>query len=210
MKNAWLIRPYPYEVCRLNEFLKNNFIAIAWSDTNNLQGKSKEDIKEILSKPPFSYSGAQLGSLCSNVNIFVNDISIGDLILAPKEDEIYCGEISGDYFFNSTEYQTKKPKSAAHQRSVKWNKTPIMRDDLPLELRNSLKSPKTAANLSKHFEDIEKLYNTGRVDNVFEQTFISTAYPLRQDLNVEISFPSNMNEIEAERLGNFVKTLYYQ
>ncbi|MGI8604749.1 MAG: hypothetical protein ACR2OZ_17400 [Verrucomicrobiales bacterium] len=38
---------------------------------------------------------------------------------------------------------------------------------------------------------------------------ISAAYPLRRNCTIEFQFPADMTQLEAQRLGDFVRTLFY-
>ena len=72
MKNAWLIRPLPHGINRLREFKEKNIIAIGWPCIGNLNGKSRGDLKLLLSQPPYSLSGIALGNAYATIDIFVN------------------------------------------------------------------------------------------------------------------------------------------
>lgn len=60
MRNAWLIRPVPHGIPRVTEFKEKGIIAVGWPCIGNLKGKSREDLKHLLSLPPYSLTG--LGS----------------------------------------------------------------------------------------------------------------------------------------------------
>ncbi|MFD2046628.1 hypothetical protein ACFSTA_20420 [Ornithinibacillus salinisoli] len=97
-----------------------------------------------------------------NVNLFVKKMRIGDLILVPDNNKkyVYIGAIESDYYHDP---KVDKPNEGSypHQRKVKWfyDKNPLLRSDLPEEIRGSLRYPGTIANITKHIAIIEDLLN---------------------------------------------------
>ncbi|MBF1048579.1 MAG: hypothetical protein HXL22_04210, partial [Peptostreptococcus sp.] len=81
VKVAWLLRPSPHKIKRLDEFKNEEIIAIGWPCIGNLYGKSRDQIKNLLSGEPYNYVGSRLGQAASSLNIFVNKMEVGDLIL---------------------------------------------------------------------------------------------------------------------------------
>lgn len=207
MKKAWLIRPFPHDIDRLSEFTSNDIIAIGWPEISTLAGKNKSNIKEILQNHPKKYSPHQLGVALATVDIFVNRISIGDLVVVPHEDDIYFAKVISDYFYESTKVNDGYP----HQRSVEWLKdAPISRNQLPDALRNSLRAPRTAADLSHHLGLIENIIEADTSEGLESiSDYMDVLYPLRADLDCTVTIPKNITKVEAERLGEFIKTLYF-
>jgi len=203
---AWLIRPFPNDIDRLTNFKTDNIIAIGWPEVSSLAGKDKNEIREILKKHPKNYSPNQLGAALTTVDTFVNRISKDDLVVIPYEDDIYFAQVISDYFFEPTKVNDGYP----HQRKVKWLKGPISRSQLPDDLRNSLRAPMTAADLSRHINLIKNFLNDDSSEAVQSSpALMDIYYPLRTDLNCTIKIPEDITKEEAERLGDFVKTLYF-
>ena len=101
MIRAWLIRPLPLNgVNRVKEFKENGFVAIGWPQTGSLKGKTKEEIRALISQPPYSYAGVILGNYTATIDIFVNQMRVGDLLLMPNGEDIHLGQIVGDYDFD--------------------------------------------------------------------------------------------------------------
>ena len=208
MKKAWLLRPVPHGITRINEFLTKKIVAIGWPNIGNLSGTSREGLKLRLSQPPYQLSSLELGNAYATVDIFVNQMNIGDLILMPNGTDIHFGIIESDYIFD----ENCEEEGYSHQRVVKWLSL-TQRNDLPMQLRSSLRVHRTTADLSTHYNFIEALaYGTPLLPLLKEDTsdFVTASYPLRTDLVVTISIPKNINKAEAERLSDFVKTLYFQ
>ncbi len=209
MNNAWLIRPYPHKLPRLSEFLDKKIIAVGWPCIGNLKGKSREELKETLSKPPYSYEGLILGNAYATIDIFVNQMNTGDLLLMPNGDDIYLGKISSDYYLDPT--VDNDTDGYPHQRKAEWLKN-TSRKELSKELRSSLKVHRTAANLSHHFAEIDALVHDREVPVATSASTnaIDVSYPLRPNFNVSFSIPIDITADEAKRLSAYFASLYFK
>ena len=209
MTKAWLIRPFPHGNDRLSNFKADNIIAIGWPDAPSFETKDKNDIRDILRSYPKNYSPHELGAAVATVNIFVNEISVEDLIVIPYDDDIYFAKVVSDYFFEDSKIDDGYP----HQRKVEFLKGPISRNLLPDELRNSLRAPRTAADLSPHVNSIKSIVfednSTPPEPLQSSPDFMEVSYPLRTDLTCSITIPKDITKEEAARLGEFVKTLFF-
>lgn len=207
MKNAWLVRPYPHDIKRLDEFKQNNIVAIGWPGIGNLTGKSREDIKTILSGEPYNLTGLYLGNAYATIDIFVNRMAIGDLVLVPDGDDIYFCEITSDYYLDDV--YDNNTDGYPHQRKVKWLSN-TLRKDLSTPLRTSLKVHRATADLSKHLEEIN-LLSQGRefTSTTDDYETIPVTYPLRPDFTVAFEIPTDMTKGEAKRLSLYIESLYF-
>ena len=211
MSNAWLVRPSPHGHNRMNGFKSGNFIAIGWPGIGDLTGKTREQIKELLSRPPYEYESLELGNAYATVDIFVNQMDIDDLVLVPDNDDIHFCMIKSDYYFDA-KYDSDSA-GYSHQREVEWL-TSTSRNALPMDLRKSLRVHRATANLSRHYETIEAIaYGRDLPDDPTssgEDSFVSVEYPLRPDVIATVTIPKDITRIESERLADFVRTLYFQ
>lgn len=209
MSNAWLVRPYPHnkEIKRVEDFKQNNLVAIGWPGIGDLTGKSREDIKRILAAKPYELSGLALGNAYATIDIFVNRMNSGDLVLVPDGADIFFAEISSDYFMDG-KYDNEQ-MGYPHQRKVKWLKS-VAREDLSKQLRSSLKVHRTTADLSKHYDEIKALaYGLDYQAKGTEVETVAVSYPLRKDFSVVFEIPVNITKDEAKRLARHLETLYY-
>lgn len=204
--NTWLVRPIPHGTNRIREFRAQNIIAIGWPNIGTLTGLSREDLKSLLSGPPYNLSGLELGNAYATVDIFVNQMQKGDIVLVANGDDIYFAELTSDYQFNIS----VDPQGYSHQRHVKWL-SDTSRKKLSKELRSSLKVHRTTANLSHHVDEIKALAAGTPVSNKITQpnVAISVSYPLRSDFSVEFKIPANITKTEAERLSIYLRSLYF-
>lgn len=204
MKNAWLIRPVPHGKNRVTEFREKGIIAVGWPCIGNLKGKSREDLKLILSKSPYNLTGLALGNAYATIDIFVNQMEVGDLLLMPNGEDIYLGEVTSDYYLDSN--VDTDDEGYSHQRSAKWLVN-ISRQDLSMDLRLSLKVHRTTANLSHHVDEIRALCKGEKL--VTTHDFIEVKYPLRPDFEVSFKIPKDINSDEAQRLSSYFASLYF-
>lgn len=211
MSKAWLVRPIPHGTNRIEEFKSNNIVAIGWPLIGDLTGKSRSDIKTILQGQPYNYLSLKLGNAYATVDILVNQMSIGDLVLVPNKDDIYFGKIESDYVYDVS--KDSNDEAYPHQRKIKWLNGPISRTQLPDALRSSLKVQRTTADLSKHYNFIKALSEGDAPENynaLTDNIFMDVEYPIRPGVIAKISIPKDINKIEANRLSDFVKTLYFE
>lgn len=211
MLKAWLVRPLPHGTNRIQEFKSNNIIAVGWPLIGDLTGKSRSQIKLILQGQPYNYSSLKLGNAYATVDILVNQMSEGDLVLIPNNDDIYFGKIESNYVYDTT--KDSDDEGYPHQRKIKWLNGPVSRTQLPDALRSSLKVQRTTADLSKHYSIIKALSEGTIPDdaiNITNADFINVEYPIRPGIVIKISIPKDINQNEASRLSDFVKTLYFE
>lgn len=203
--NAWLVRPIPHGTNRINEFRTQNIIAIGWPKIGDLTGLSREELKTLLNGPPYELDGLELGNAYATIDIFVNQMNIGDTVLVANGDDIYFAEITSDYQFDIS----VDPDGFSHQRQVRWLSN-TSRKELSKELRSSLKVHRTTANLSHHVDEIKALATGNPVSRVAQSvTTINVSYPLRSDFTVEFKIPADISKTEAERLSTYFRSLYF-
>lgn len=94
-------------------------------------------------------------------------------------------------------------------------KGPVRRNDIFEELRKSLRAPRTLADLSHHADNIFRFVNDdllipNTTTQVLEENYAEFKYPIRLDTVATIRIPKNITQIAALRLGDFIKTLYFE
>lgn len=211
MIKVWLIRPKPHNINRIREFLSDNIVAIGWPELNSLAGKTKDEIKTELIPHPLKYSPDQLGAATATVDSFVNEIRIDDIAVVPDGNDIYFCKIISDYYYDQT--KASQTEGYPHQRRVEWIKGPVRRDDIPEPLRKSLRAPRTLADLSHHTNIILDFISLPAVNpqitTQVNENYVDFDYPIRLDKKAFIRIPKDITKDEAIRLGDFVKTLYF-
>ncbi|MEA0564474.1 restriction endonuclease [Lysinibacillus irui] len=162
-KKVWLLRPLPHGTDHLESFLQNGFIAVGYPVGQTFEDCSYNDIRNLLAEKEWEEG---LG----NVNILVKDMSIGDIVVVPSTNkkDIYFGEITSDYIYDESVDLDTEGLGYPHQRKVKWlfDKTPLLRADLPNELRSSLRYPGAVADLTKHTDSVNQLLNGSSFESI--------------------------------------------
>lgn len=214
MIKVWLLRPKPHKINRMREFRNDNIIAIGWPKLGSLKDNIEDEIKDKLKNYSSDYSKIQLGIATSTVNKFVNEMRQEDIVVIPDGKDIYFATIKSDYYYDET--KSGKDIGYPHQRKVEWIKGPVRRDDIPNELRESLRAPRTLADLSHHLSDILDYIGQSSSeeteDKMVEENddYAVFDYPVRLNKNATIKIPKDITEDEAKRLSNFVKTLFFE
>lgn len=203
MTNYWMCRPAPAGKSRMKEFLDHEVLAIGWSNLGDLSTKNRDEIKGLLEHE--GYTSYELGRAYASVDIFVNQMAKNDLVLVPDGDTIHLCRITGDYAFEARRVADDWP----HQRSVQWL-TAVERSNLPIPVRNSLKARTTAVALQAHAAAIDSLAAGTLPASEPETKPMTVSYPLRPGDEISFTVPADMTREEAERLGTFVKTLYFE
>ncbi|MGM9569672.1 MAG: hypothetical protein ACI3XC_06310, partial [Phascolarctobacterium sp.] len=147
-----------------------------------------------------------LGNAYATIDIFVNQMQEGDLVLCPDGDDIYFGVITSGYFLN---HDADHKNGFPHQRSVVW-KNNKARKELSRELRSALKVHRTTANLSHHYDEIEALYNGHAVPTPDTTKTVPISYTLRPDYVIKFEIPEDITHDEAKRLSTFLTTMYFK
>lgn len=206
MKKAWMFRPLPNDINRMKEFKLDNLIGAGWDNINDLSGKDIKDIGEILKSTSEYKNSRSMSSDKATLDILVNRMSIGDYVVVPDKDIVYIGEIVTEYIYDKTK---ATGNGYPHQRGVKWIGDPVLRNDLTLDLRSSLKSPRTCVELTHRYKDIQIALGEVEEEKSDEKEFITVEYPIRPDVNVKIEIPKDLKKSESVRVGEFIKTIFF-
>jgi restriction system protein len=96
-------------------------------------------------------SKGSAGLACGALWTIAKGIKSGDIVLCPNGEGAYLiGEITSGYFY-------KPGEILPHRRSVNWLNLTIQRSDMSQSLQNSTGSIGTVSDVTKHFEELEKL-----------------------------------------------------
>lgn len=202
--SVWLIRPFPHNIDRFTLFKEHSIIAIGWPLIGNLTNQKPNDFKNALSNT-YNLSGLSLGNAFATVDMFVNKMTTGDLILMPYNESIYFGKIKSDYSYKGT--LDNEQDGCPHQRKVEWVSN-CLRTDLSMDLRTSLKVHRAVANLSHHYDEISILAK-GEKSEFSKKAEITLSYPLRPNFSVDFKLPNDITKEEAQRLSLYFSTLYF-
>lgn len=142
-----MLRSKPNRTERIDVFLKDNVVAIGWTDTKSLEDTTKMEIKEALIS--LGYQGQSLLTNLGMVNAFVHSMQEGDLVLIRQGNIVHIGKV-GEYKWNDN-YEDMR---MAHTRSVEWI-TQVPFKELNASIQSLLKNIKTIAQYSGTLEESE-------------------------------------------------------
>ncbi|WHY77808.1 hypothetical protein QNH20_01105 [Neobacillus sp. WH10] len=141
---VFMLRSKPHNIDRIDHFLKENEIAIGWSETGDLTGATKEDIRSILAD--LGYEGQSLLTNLGLVNSFINTMKEGDIVLIREGDRVHIGKV-GSYKWKK-EY---KEKFMTHTRPTQWL-AHVPFNDLNAQIQSLLKNIRTICKFKGDFE----------------------------------------------------------
>lgn len=119
MRQVFQLKNKPHGFDRGKQFLDGEFVCIGWPGIGNLEAADKRDIRRELERV-YRYEGQRLGAYTGVVNMFVNVVEPGDIILVPDSSIVHVG-IAGPYQYVA-EYDDEKI-GMCHRRSVEWKAT---------------------------------------------------------------------------------------
>ena len=161
---AWMVRPNPIKIDRMNEFLERNIIAIGWPRLPLLSKFDAEAVKKLLVQyypDDYTDNPVALRNVASLLVSFCTMMQPGDYIVVPHKDNIYFGRVTSDYYYDTG--KANEHDGYPHQRKVEWLRGPVFRDELPTELRGSLRSQMTLTNLTPRLTQIEELVSNKQI-----------------------------------------------
>lgn len=165
--NIFMLRSKPHNIERLPLFLEKNLIAIGWHATGDLTGKTLEQIREIL-QDKYGYEGQSLRTHLGTVNMFVNIMSEGDLVLIRDKnnnDSVHIGKINGPYEWRDEYLDLFMP----HTRSVKWLVS-VPYNSLNASIQTLLKNVRTTCKYPGSYDEseLDQFINCSTEENEIE------------------------------------------
>lgn len=153
-RNVWLVRPLPHGMNHMKDFLEGEFVAVGYPLGENLAQYDYAQIRFMLQNHNWEEG-------IGNVNILVHVMNEGDLVVVPDDNkkDVYFGKITSDYVYVKELDKDIRGSGYPHQRKVEWyfDKKPFLRNELPEELKGSMRYPGTIADITKHYELVNNL-----------------------------------------------------
>lgn len=141
-------KPHNNNVDRLKQFLDEDFVCIGWPGIGDLNGVSKDEIRNRIAEE-YGYSGHKLGNNLGHVNAFVNTMKSGDYVFISDNEYAYIG-IVGDYFYEQN--YDNDIEGICHRRSVRWLEK-VKISELNIDLQNLLKNRNTVSQYPSTFDE---------------------------------------------------------
>lgn len=151
------IEVYGLHVINRNTCLSENnpHICIGWSKMGDLSNlKTIEEIKALYEVTwPESKEGKKRINI-GQINRFVNETKIGDLIVFRKDNGIHIGKVISDYFWNKEDFGDDQDYK--NSRKVKWLKH-VSIDVFSQEFLNSLGAAMSYFSLTKYYDVVQAI-----------------------------------------------------
>lgn len=113
MKRLFQMKRFPHGIDSYEDFLANDRISIGWPLLEDLRGKTKNEVKQLL-MDQYDLDHYRLGNALGAIWCFYSTMSEGDVIFVRNKNRVSVG-IIGPYEFISDEQEHFR-----HQRSVEW------------------------------------------------------------------------------------------
>jgi 5-methylcytosine-specific restriction protein B len=172
-------------------WLDGSFVSIGWADAGELApGLSHHEIRDRIVETHPDYTMTTAGLTAGMIDRFVNRMSIGDLVLAPKGQEIYVGVVtSGPDWVDPGSGQ---PGQLARRREVEWaNATdPIQRNQVSDGLYSRLRTLLTLTDVSAFVDELASI--AGLAGEVVVEAVarpLATLQPADESLEQATLFP---------------------
>lgn len=136
-------------------FEKEGYIGIGWfeEDPKTWDLTNKDFLKEQYRKKFPSDPNMRINQNVGQINRFVNEMKVGDLVISPYMDNrLLIGKIESDLYFKSD-----STSPYPWRKSVKWLKEKIDRHTLSVPLQNTLRSSLTCFNVNSADEILIQL-----------------------------------------------------
>src|SRR5688572_415653 len=102
-KRAWIVRARPHGHVRIDEFLRDDLVALGWPNLGTLAGSDRAQIRSALRRF-YRNDPHNLGLSAGQLDTFVNCVADGDGVIVPHPDGVgvYMGEFRGGYRYDKT------------------------------------------------------------------------------------------------------------
>jgi len=148
MTQVFQLKNKPHGINRGKLFLEEGFVCIGWPEIGNLEKADKETIRQKLEER-YDYGGQRLGAYTGVVNMFVNVVKPGDVILVPDGSIVHVG-IAGPYRYER-DYDDWEI-GMCHRRPVEWKAT-VAKSSLDQKVVDLVKNRGTMTKFSGTYED---------------------------------------------------------
>lgn len=160
----WLVRTYGGKY--YSHFVQNNYIAIGWNEISNLEqikeagtnGKVKEELLAKARKFYIKKETEKPGSVVNPIMRFVNEMSIGDVVVIPSENskEIHFGVIKSNAKIVKDVINLDPGLDPLFkQRTVEWI-TWREKDSVDLNIFKMLSSHQAMSNVDDYSDSIDR------------------------------------------------------
>jgi hypothetical protein len=155
-RKMWVVRPEPNFVDRLENFLSEGMVAIGWPKVGDISGGLlREDMAKRLCGAYEHYRDENKNDLSVAAGIlerFANQLQPDDYVMVPRDDDVFVGEVTGEYFFRPELMGEGPDQGYPHWHKVSYltGKEPFCRiRELPLGVRRAIDCNLTVFSINK-------------------------------------------------------------
>ena len=140
----------------LNRFEDNSVSAIGWGIGDLSEVRTRDETRRRLRREYYDCSDRQISNWTGTIHSFVNEISVGDLILTPSttSSEVLVGHCEGEYEYWPQWEPSPDGEYLEDVRKVDWRKK-VDRTELSESLQKSLRSLLTVSRIKE--QDIREI-----------------------------------------------------
>lgn len=153
-RRAWLVRGANVSgVNVLPRWLSDGFCSIQWIELDDIpKGTPRSSIAVMVEQAFPDLSGRSRQVSVGNLYRFVNEISVGDVVVTVKGSNVYVGVITGDSTYTGERLVTR-------QRTVVWHNadSPFVRSQLSSDAADGLRGQLTVSELTRHLAEFATL-----------------------------------------------------
>lgn len=185
----------------IHDFIDSETASCGWDAIGDVSGYDANQIKTLL-KNKYGYTGhkitSPLNTLCN-----IKSLEPGDIVVTPCGADVYIGKVTSKYY-----YVQGAKAHTAHRINVKWESSPVPRNNLPNSIYNALKHRTTTQVLYKCYDRLKEHLKEEPIVK-FVASSESLFFSYAEDFTIKIEgLPPKMTERGVKELCNAILTYY--
>ena len=204
VERLWILRPNIDRVNRLAEWLREGFCAVGWSEMGPVAaGTERREIMAAAERAYPDQTSSAIRAAAGNVDRFVNQLDVGNVILVPDGSSIYVGAVE-------TEADWLEDVQA-RRRGVEWLNPdrPIQRASLSDAAASSLRTQLTVTDATEHLAEILTLVELPPERVVDTEVADAELPPATETLAADLLLPLEWLDRTIELLREKRQVIFY-
>ncbi len=151
-QRAWLVRGVFEGKSVVEDWVANGYVAIGWTELGELPDGLTRN--ELLHRMRHAYPDDSLGRLRNqggNLDRFLNQMTVGDLVVVPDGSDVYVGVVDSEPYWVSS----AGGRRDLRRRSVEWANAgrPLQRDELSEAAYSKMRTLLTVTDVTELFAE---------------------------------------------------------
>lgn len=151
MKKVYQMKYRPHGKNRYDQFLSEDVVGIGWPEIGNLEGQTKEMIKQRL-KEVYGLEHGRLGNALGAIWCFVHSMQEGDVLLVRNKKKVSIGLVGPYQYVPGLDNHYD---GFCHQRKIKWLETNEKLTLFNEAVQTTVRSPGIVTGSNHQVEDLE-------------------------------------------------------